>query len=177
MEICKPPMLHLVGLPCERYGKPPGFDTSPACLASQAKLKEKFPEATSYFPAYAPEFTGEVIIVFASSDDHEAAFGHALKWVDETRLLPLLLLLPPTPPSRRALLLLLLWGSQNRRGAGPECTGGVCEPGTPWRVAFQGRAFQGPLDAEDVEEGAPVPACWPPSRKASPLSPMTCARA
>ena len=85
VEICKPPMLHLVGLPCERYGKPPGFDTSPACLASQAKLKEKFPEATSYFPAYAPEFTGEVIIVFASSDDHEAAFGHALKWVDEIK--------------------------------------------------------------------------------------------
>ena len=41
MEICKPPMLHIVGLPCERDGKPTDFDKGAQCLASQAKLKEK----------------------------------------------------------------------------------------------------------------------------------------
>lgn len=55
-----------------------------SCAASTSRHAAQFPEATDFFPVFNPSFAGEAILVFnLGSDDHEIAFGHALKWVDE----------------------------------------------------------------------------------------------
>ena len=82
--VCKPPILHLVGLPCEKLGRPDGFDRTDACLSSAAKLRMKFKDGTLYIPKFNPTFAGEAVIVFASQDDdHELAMRRAIDLVDE----------------------------------------------------------------------------------------------
>ena len=84
VQVCKPPILHLVGLPCEKLGREVGFDRTDTCLSSAAKLKMKFKNATLHIPKFNPTFAGEAVIVFASQeDDDELAMRRAIDLVDE----------------------------------------------------------------------------------------------